>query len=66
MQFMQWSAAFWSQTPLSVAYFYTVFYFKVAVTRRKEIIKRQDEAIRSLEVTQLLITFELKAANGLS
>ena len=54
---MQWSASFWSQTPLSVTYFfYTIFYFKVAVARREEIIKRQDEAIRSLEVTQLLIT----------
>ena len=39
--------------------FYTIFYFKVAVARREEIIKRQDEAIRSLEVTQLLITFFL-------
>lgn len=57
---MQWSASFWSQTPLSVTYFfYTIFYFKVAVARREEIIKRQDEAIRSLEVTQLLITFFL-------
>ncbi len=40
--------------------FVTIFFFKVAVARREEIIKKQDEAIRDLEVILVVTCWFLK------
>lgn len=57
-----WSLWFWFYDPSScnikkkfISIFSCVLHLKVAVARREEIIKKQDEAIRSLEVINQLV-----------